>query len=376
MRTWPWWSLASAALVAAACGARPRPALTAGADPPPRASWYVEYDATGTQRLAQELRGEARAVAPVDGGVVVVGDNGARLTRLHARAVGLDRSGRVRWEHEFEGLRLSVALAAVGHGDTVYVAGDTPYVGEADVFVARLSAETGAVLWTRVLERPGVERCARLALAEDGGCVVAFSEWTGMTQRPTVIELDPQGKQRRRTALSRGGACLDVVRGPEGASVLSDATGVAGFRLTVLDATGRERAADTFPPRGLAFTACRLLAPDLVAGSTAPRRSGDNREWAAALWRVTGAGAAEHIRGPAMRVDDAARLADGAVLLAGWSTAVVDGSWLPYVAVMEPDGTPRWASAPSTPATARRSVRGACEVADGGVAVVLREEAW
>ena len=99
----------------------------------------------------------------------------------------LDPWGRPLWVHMWGGAEPDEGQAVAADADSVYVAGvfqspsmamgaftlSASHVNTTDIFLARLNGTTGEVLWARAFGTEAIETAASVAVAADGGVVLA-----------------------------------------------------------------------------------------------------------------------------------------------------------------------------------------------------------
>lgn len=99
----------------------------------------------------------------------------------------LDPWGRPLWVHMWGGAEPDEGRAVAADADSVYVAGvfqspsmamgaftlSASHVNTTDIFLARLNGTTGEVVWARAFGTEAIETAASVAVAADGGVVLA-----------------------------------------------------------------------------------------------------------------------------------------------------------------------------------------------------------
>ena len=137
------------------------------------------------------------ATAPSSGGVVLVGQMASNLNfggRSYTHrgkgdvwAARFDASGEPLWHRMWGGIEPDDGLAVAADADSVYVAGvfqspsmvmgaftlTASHVNTTDIFLARLDASTGEVVWARAFGTEAIETAASVAAAADGGVLLA-----------------------------------------------------------------------------------------------------------------------------------------------------------------------------------------------------------
>ena len=136
---------------------------------------------------------------PSSGGVVLVGQlsttlnwAGRTITHRGKGDVWVARfvvSGRPLWHQMWGGTEPDEGRAVAADADSVYVAGvfqspsmamgaftlSASHVNTTDIFLARLNGTTGEVVWARAFGTAAIETAASVAVAADGGVVLAGS---------------------------------------------------------------------------------------------------------------------------------------------------------------------------------------------------------
>ncbi len=143
--------------------------------------YVVRTDAEGVQTWSKMIGGayDDRAyalAAATDGECIVVGSfNPAQFTGTDLTAVRLDKNGKQVWARTFGGNRTDIGYAVLAKTTSDFViAGVTASTtdhGE-DVYLVRLNG-AGETVWTRTFGGTGDDAGYALALAPDGGFVIA-----------------------------------------------------------------------------------------------------------------------------------------------------------------------------------------------------------
>lgn len=261
--------------------------------------WIVKLDAAGNiawqRAYTRPFFHQANdIVQTMDGGYVVAGRRVASSTSADwdASLLKLDASGGIEWQRTYggAGIELAYAIRQVPDGGYV-VAGESNSFGSgrADAWVLRLDAG-GSVVWQRAYGGPGDDHAYAIALAPDGGYLVAGdtrSFGDGIHYDAWIVKLDAGGNIGWQRAF--GGAYDDFGRAAQ--ATLDGGYIVAGYGqrpleqafLLKLDASGtvggcsellstRALAVTTAAPAP-AVTAAPYTPPTTAAASTAATQS-------------------------------------------------------------------------------------------------------
>ena len=147
---------------------------------------------------AVNIQGATRTVVTgPDGGVLTIGQvtynfqwNGRSFPHRGKGdivAARYDASGRTLWVQTWGGTEPDEGRGVAVDGDSVYVAGvfqspsmamgtftlNASHVNTTDIFLARLDGATGVVLWAKAFGTDAIETAVSVAVAADGGVVLA-----------------------------------------------------------------------------------------------------------------------------------------------------------------------------------------------------------
>ncbi len=132
------------------------------------ATWSIVYGGDGFE----EMEG---VVVTDDGGLVIVGATDSYGESSDGWVLKVDGRGRIQWQRTYGGNGEDSLIDIRQTKDGGFVAvgwTDSVGAGQADVWVLRLDVQ-GNVVWSKVYGGPQTEQGWSIALAEDGGYVVA-----------------------------------------------------------------------------------------------------------------------------------------------------------------------------------------------------------
>ncbi|MBK1671571.1 hypothetical protein CKO28_26600 [Rhodovibrio sodomensis] len=165
--------------------------------------WLLDLNAEGNTERERVFGGPENdrfvdAAMLADGGTLAVGFTASYgAGDRDVWAVRTDAEGRAVWQRTFGGSRDDGAYGVAVHDGRAVVVGYTRTDGEAgyDVWAARLDLADGEAVWTRTLDRSGMDAATSVTFAGDGDVVIAASTAGGGFGRDDIwlIRLSADG---------------------------------------------------------------------------------------------------------------------------------------------------------------------------------------
>jgi hypothetical protein len=261
--------------------------------------WLLDLNAEGNTERVRVFGGAENdrfvdAAMLADGGTLAVGftaSSGAGDRDIWV--VRTDADGRALWQRTFGGRLDDGAYGVAVDGERAVVAGYTRTDGPRgyDVWVARLDLAQGAPVWTRTLDRSGMDAATSVALAPDGGVLVAASTDGGGFGREDIWLIRLTGAGASDWTRTLGGPSADtpwsLAALPDGgvvvaASTQSQGAGSADAWLLNLDGDGAVRWQRTYGGELWDWPGQVGVRPDgglLMAGYTTSLGAGYEDVW-------------------------------------------------------------------------------------------------